>query len=378
MTARVDLTPARSVNERSRFKPFRCKKPQLGLTMVELLVAMALMGVVTVASIAMYNSSAAAYRTVDSSQEMQNKARFIFELVAQGARTVGYAPLHAGDQSVAAANDKGASKAFGYLPESAGVGRYIPPLRGFHNSYIPPASTATVDYDGTHGNMTSVVLPAGMRTSDTLAMRYVGLSKLDNPAAADGSVVDCRGTQFPAPQTTKPNWSDVGLSLFTVGPNAQNEPELYCIGVKDPTAAPSAPARARSPLARGVELFKVLYAIDGWRDEVDYPDRWLTGKEVDTLQLASGGLDPARWARVRWIKVGIVLRGEPGSAQSAQTDPIYVFGKEFTTGKSLTNADAAPWAYVPPDDGRIRKAFTTTIPIRNSLIAPDGFTGYGN
>ena len=52
---------------------------QAGLTLVELLVAMVLMLLVAIATVAMYNVSSSSYRTVDANQELQARARFPLE-----------------------------------------------------------------------------------------------------------------------------------------------------------------------------------------------------------------------------------------------------------------------------------------------------------
>ena len=56
---------------------------QAGLTLVELLVAMVLMLLVAIATVAMYNVSSSSYRTVDANQELQDSARFAMEIIGR-------------------------------------------------------------------------------------------------------------------------------------------------------------------------------------------------------------------------------------------------------------------------------------------------------
>ena len=108
-------------------------------------------------------------------------------------------------------------------------------------------------------------------------------------------------------------------------------------------------------MARGVETFKVMYGVDCQgspcvRDGV--PDRWVSAADVGA----------GNWPYVKAVRVGLILRGPPGSAQAASGDDLYPLGKDFSTG--LT---AAGLKFTPPNDGRLRRVYTTTFMLRNSM-----------
>ena len=63
---------------------------QRGLTLVELMVAMVLMLLVSLATVGLFNISATSFKTVDAGQEMQDNARFAMEIIGQAARSAGY------------------------------------------------------------------------------------------------------------------------------------------------------------------------------------------------------------------------------------------------------------------------------------------------
>ena len=78
---------------------------QAGLTLVELLVAMVLMLLVAIATVALYNVSSSSYRTVDASQELQDSARFAMETTstrgASAPRTCRYSSTTNGRETFA-------------------------------------------------------------------------------------------------------------------------------------------------------------------------------------------------------------------------------------------------------------------------------------
>ena len=58
---------------------------QRGLTLVEMLVAIVLMFMVTLATVALYTTNSSSKRTIDASQSLDDTARFVFELVGRSA-----------------------------------------------------------------------------------------------------------------------------------------------------------------------------------------------------------------------------------------------------------------------------------------------------
>lgn len=291
-----------------------------GLTLVELLVALILSSLVAIASTALFATSSAIYRTNDASQELQDKSRFAFEMIAQAIR-------HAGFQNYSQ------SKSFGFATREFQTVTYAPIL-GFSNSKI--ATTSNGDDNGQDNR-------GGFNSSDTIAVRFAGSSRISNSALPDGSVVDCQGVSQPTPIDA----NDTALSLFWVKNTgtADGEPELQCISRGNPTASGGA-VRNSQVLISGVETFRIVYAVDtsGGSDA----NQWLTAKEVN---------DGSLWAGVRMIRIGIVVRGAPGSAQVSAQPNLLPLGADFPSV-----------SFTPPQDTRLRKAFNFTITLRNPII----------
>ncbi len=141
-----------------------------GLTLVELLVALVLSSLVALASTALFVTSSATYRTNDASQELQDKSRFAFEMIAQAIRHAGY-------------QNYSQSKSFGFATREFSAPTYAP-IIGFSNSKI--SSTTNGDDNGAD-NL------GGFNSSDTIAVRFAGSSRINNSTIPDGSVVDCQG-----------------------------------------------------------------------------------------------------------------------------------------------------------------------------------------
>jgi type IV pilus assembly protein PilW len=316
-----------------------------GLSLVELLVAMALMAVVTLAAVSLYTSATQSYRTVDANQELQSKARFAFEVITQAVRVAGYEDKvgRVGDVDDPA-NSAWVGRVF--YPASVASAPYA--LRGFDNSAI--ISTSVLNDLGADGEAGM----GGLSQSDSLAVRFYGSGLATSGETADGSMVDCMGRAWAYPQTNAV--ADIGLSLFQIRTTA-GEPELHCV-YQERGAPPSATVTRRSePIVRGVESLQFAYALDtdAAADALNYPNSWRNAAD----------LSAADWPRVRWVRVGMVIRGERGSApQGVGTlKQIFPLGEDFVAGKT-----GIGYGYNDPNDTRLRRAFVTTIQLRNPSL----------
>lgn len=305
---------------------------QLGVTLVELLVSLVLVSLITLAVLALYNTSAGAYRTTDANQELSDNARFIFEIFSQSVRQAGlqdaaqYASFQAQNQPVLAPS---------FIWDTARFGAQ-PALFGYNNAKVASTTSAT-DF-GANDN-------AGYNNSDVFGVRYFGSSKLSDASTADGSIIDCRGVGVPYPL----NVGDIGLNLFMVATGASGEPELQCINS----------GRAQAfPIVSGVESIQIMYGVDTDPTTDTTPNRWLNGKQVG---------DAGLWARVRTVRLGMVLRGALGSGISLPNPPaLYPLGEEFSKvgGSAPTEVGMT---FTPPSDGRLRRVYTFNIAVRNTV-----------
>ena len=306
--------------------PTRQPARQKGLTLVELMVAIVLMLIVTLATVALYGANSASKRTVDASQSMDDTARFVFEMIGQAIRNAGYP---------SAVNLEGPLVTYSNLFNTcdASANTEPCPVLGFDNSAVSASNY------GSAGSGT-------VNSSDSLAIRFYGSSGFNAAGAkgADNTVFTCTGDAVPASTVM----GELGLSIFSVR-SYQDEPELYC------TSNPGSGTRSTVPIARGVESFQVMYGIDlcvgapCTRDGV--PDRWVSAADVAATD----------WRHVKAIRVGLILRGAPGSSQASDGQALYPLGEKFVSG-----ATAAGMSFTPPTDGRLRRSYVTTYMLRNS------------
>lgn len=322
------------------------RKIQQGLTIVEIMVAMVLMLLVTLATVALYSVNSQSYKTVDASQELNDSARFAFELIGQSLRIAGYQEfMHKSKEVGVRAGEVYVAPCLVATPPC--------PIIGYDNSTIPDASIATLHYSGTKDN-------GGVNFSDTLAVTFAGSGVTTAPATtADKSVVDCQGVAQASP-TSK---DDMGLSLFWIR-MIENEPQLSCIsrGV-----AGAAGVRNSQTLVRGMETFQVMYGKDDAPSDPDVPSTLLPGRWISARDFNDTTDD---WSTVRAVRIGFVLRGPPGSAQRpVGTAPLttaertfWPLGRDFTGGST-----EAGLVFVAPDDGRLRRAYSTTFMLRNGF-----------
>lgn len=196
------------------------------------------------------------------------------------------------------------------------------PILGFDNSKV-------VDSQGAVGQKNS-----GGINSDALAVRFNGASgasvKSRDEGRGDESFTTCAGTAVRL--TTEE--SQLGLSVFWVK-ELNGEPELYCSEEYNSPGAGASAGWKRpkpQPMARGVESFQVMYGVDCAGPATPcvsdgVPDRWVSASDVGDTN----------WRNVRAVRIGMILRGPPGSSQGirdvddeAELD-LYPLGRDFNS-----------------------------------------------
>ena len=306
------------------------RRLQQGLSMIELLVSIILMGLVTLGTVTLYSAIGQSYKTIDSSQALNDSARYAFEVIGQALRIAGYQEYMRSDPSTPSLGGK-------IYPAVCTTATLPCPIIGFNNSKL--TSISSVDNFGATNN-------GGVNFSDTLGVTFSGSSLASDTATANNAVLDCQGVAQPAPLTV----SDLGLSLFWVT-TSKGEPELACVSRGNVSASGGA-VRNSQVIVRGVETFQVMYGIDGDGDSL--PNQWVSAQGVTD------------WMTVRAVRVGFVLRGQPGSSQatavSATDNVLYPLGKEFIGASTEQGL-----AFTPTADGRIRRAYTSTYMLRNTF-----------
>lgn len=317
---------------------------QSGLTLVELLVALAISSIIAIAAISALIVSRRGLTTVDAASQLRDNGRFAIDLIQRlivqtGFKDYDYAGVPA---------DRFAS---------SGVGTQTPAVGGANNSTpntSAPDSVFTARSTGTGYG------------SDVLVLRFQSslMNKNSSTSATDNAMIDCRGTPQGIAPTGPYSWFG---SIFHVGLGTDGEPSLMCS-----TTDVSTPV----PIVRGVENFQILFGTDNVTPSTaptvtvtGIPNRFLRADEMTVVGDAVG--TNANWRRVRNVRVGMVIRGPLGSTQDTVTQTFYPFGLAAgssggTAGTALSSTtNDIGTAFTPTPDTRLRQVVTFTVHLRN-------------
>jgi type IV pilus assembly protein PilW len=321
---------------------------QRGLTLVELMVAMAIGLLVTIVAVGALVMGRTGFSAVENTSQLLDNERLAVDLITRLVVQAGYQDLAApmlATRAVAAA--------LGQDPE--------PDIFGWNNAaYTQPTSlamtTATEIQDGDRpGKCSGAPDTSCVNGSDVLVVRFQGSN------AADESMTSCMGTAQPG--LTAGSLDERALNLLFVDRDAAGEPALYC-ALYDHTAASWS---TRQIVVPGVESMQLLFGVDnvtantvpaaGGQDTI--VDRWL---RADQIKVAGNAVATREnWRRVRAVRVGLLLRGPVGSAIQRAT------ATHNTIGPSFVSADDVGSALQVAADGRVRRVASFTVHVRNDL-----------
>jgi len=325
---------------------------QRGLTLVELMVAMAIGLVVAVASVAALIAARSGYAAVDASAQLRENARFSGDIVQRLVAQAGYDDLILNK----------ATKRCGTF--STDCTTRDSDVIGFNDAVF---TSTTFPPTVTNGSRSAACGSFGdtscLNGSDVLIVRYQG-SSLPNSTTADGSMINCAGAAEAAPTDASTPESRAYAVFHVRRSDLTGEPALMC-SYRDSTGAWKTEA-----LVQGVETFQVLYGMDygtsavaagaaaTGTDQDSVSDRFLRADQI----AVTGNTEATRanWRRVRALRIGLVLRGATGSANTSVTPrTLFPFGERESsaadTGTRLTVAA----------DGRLRQELSFTVALRN-------------
>ncbi|WP_306397960.1 PilW family protein [Telluria beijingensis] len=311
----------------------RSRTRQAGLTIAELMVAMALGLAVLLAAGALLIGSVRAHVAVTDSVEMDDGGRYAVDALARAIRLAAHV-----DWAAHPAPDPAAPARIAGL-DAHSLARTVPGIDG--------------------------PLPDEVNGSDVLALRFPGSGA---PPAGDGATLDCAG--FPVHR------NEEGWSIFYVARNAQGEAELRC-------KYRGATNWSSDAVAGRVDGFQVLYGLDADGDGV--PERYLNATGIAALDaaLVLAGATPdeqaadlrkrTHWKRVALVRVALLLHGprlDPGAQQAVVYD---LFGPDhgatYAAGDLGTRLDAATLDESSDGRGRrLRKVYGVTVALP---VAPD-------
>lgn len=295
-----------------------------GLGLVEMLVALVLGMLVTLASAAMLASANGDFLVHGASARLNDGGRYALAQIGQALRQAGYA-----------------DPALGSEPED---GAAIVGLDARAVTRTGPGIAAT--------------LPAVVNGSDVLAVRFGG----SGGGGGDGSVTDCAGFAVGAAQQ--------GWSIFYVAAGEDGVAELRCKYRSD-SGGWSADA-----VVRGIDSFQVLYGLDTDPPGDGIANRYLNATGIAALDAAlvpSGAtaaereLDRRRrshWHRVVAVRVALLLHGEAGMRDGERALQYELFGAVYpAAGDPGSRIDEA--ALAAPLRSRPRRLFETAVVVRN-------------
>ena len=308
--------------------------------MVELLVAMAIGLLVTLAAVSALTVTRRGHNTVDAASQLEDNIRFATDLIQRVGVQAGYM------------NSFEAGKP--QPPNTQGVDSSPDPnITGFNNSTIDKLDPINTPI--TRATNTDVGYG-----SDILILQYQTEPSFPGSTQSDKSMIDCAGN---TPTNVPSNRYDRVINILHVG-IIEGEPTLICN---------SSPNGIKKPqhLITGVENFQVLYGTRGVIPGVapaplsagsdTASERYLRADQM----LVTGDPEATKnnWRRVSSIRIGMVVRGPVNSQQDQTGDKFYPFGS--ATAK-LTNISLDPGTeFTPSADGRLRQAATFTIHLRN-------------
>lgn len=329
MTAHPTMSP-------KRHRP-STRGRQAGLTMIELLVALVLGLLIAAASVAALIVARQGFKSVDTSAQLRENARFAATLIQRVAVQAGFENAAYGQITVAKE----------------------PGLEGFDDALVgsvsgwtnAPAGLAHASRSGGCGSVTDTSCLNG---SDILIVRFWGVSRA---GAADRTMINCSGM-------AEPEGADRAYSIFHVVRSAAGEPTLACT-YRNPTTG----VWDTVPLVSGVEAFQVLYGVDtrdaaGAAGTDSVADEYLRASQLATAPTASP-ID--NWRRVRTLRIGMVVRGTtPDAVDRAATAAASM----PVLGAGFTNAADVGSALTVAADGRVRQSLVFTVHLRNAQFAP--------
>ena len=333
------------------------RKRSLGLTLVELMVALAISTVIVIAAVSALIVSRQGFTTVDAASQLRDNARFAADLIQRLGIQTGHSSIDfAGSNRTT--NDQTNPP---------------PSVFGFNNAMY--AGSPQLYSPTTRSNSSEVGFG-----SDILVLGYQTSAPYSGATVSDKSMIDCFGTAT----TELPVDRDARFyNILSVGISS-GEPALMCrTGRNFSTEATSSTSTVTltdtttQPLVAGVENFQVLYGVDGVvaNTEVTASPTGVATNYLRADQFAVPD-DPdsiktnKNWRRVRSIRIGMVIRGPLGSAQETLAQTYYPFGRAAgasggAAGSALSSSDDPGTVFTPAADSRLRQVVTFTLHLRN-------------
>jgi len=293
------------------------RRQQLGLSLVELMVALLLGLVLMTGIIQVFLASRQTYNTNEAMARMQENGRFALEFISRSARLAGYAePIFTGDSPLPIL-----PYATNPPPNNSECAKQ---LRG-HLPTAPPCST--------NGNGNG---------SDSIGF-------ILRPPVIDGARRDCIGNNLDDPGTPAKliDANDLIINEFSVSTN-NGESSLSCrtyaydsiTGNGKWTAGPGF-----QPLIDGIDRMQILYGISTEGDSRSANEYVSADRVGDAL---------SDWQKVRSVRISVLANSQVTTDLTPASRQFVLLDASPLTAGDLNN------------DRRSRQIFTTTIQLKNT------------
>lgn len=328
--------------------------------MVELMVALVLSLLVSLAAVSALLVSRQGFTSVDAVSQLRDNARFATDFISRLAVQSGFK-----DVTYAAATRTSSFIVSGVSTNPE------PNIYGFNDSLLPTSGDPLAALNGSRS--TNCIGPDATNTacangSDILVLRYQSAGNRTSSGIAssdvDGAMFNCMGVPL---KLTPDSSSNRIVSILHVAVSSNGEPALMC---KYQTDDGSSWETASQPLVEGVESFQVLYGTDGVVPSTapvansadSVADRYL---RADELSVAGDTIATyANWKRVRSLRIGLIMRGPINSAQD--TSAATIQKKLYPLGSDMYSASDAKSEFTPNSDGRLRQTVIFTVYLHNA------------
>lgn len=324
---------------------------QRGLTLVELMVAMAISLLIALVAMAALLASRQGFTAVDAASQLRDNGRFAADVIERLAVQSGFKDTLFAATVAPAVN----------APVAGIEQNPAPNILGFNNavmSSVNPLSASTARTAGDGGN-----------GSDVLVLRFQPVETYSESGVYDGSMIDCAGNSPTNVPANRARYDRMASVLHVA--MSQGEPSLMCTYWDAGTST-----YLTQPLIQGVEDFQVLYGTDGVTANTASAEATSSGTptsylRADQLTVAGNSVGTNNnWRRVRSLRIGMVLVGARNSAQERVIQDLFPFGvakesDDGDLGSAMASDDDAGTTFSAPADGRLRQVLTFTVHLRN-------------
>jgi type IV pilus assembly protein PilW len=315
-------------------------RQQLGFSLIELMVSLTIGMVIMLAVVSAYLGAAGAGRTADAIGRMNEDAQMALSILSQQLRMAGVNPTQADRTTVSA----------GLNPRGNSV-----PL---HNTLTNAFAIRGCDLPFTNvttGGISTGALNCGHAASstgpDSISIAYEA-DRYNTVATGTGTPTDCMGSGITPITATYTQSNGTGTATATIY-EAENR---FYVGsttnIVNPTLWCKGSNSTQQPLIENIENLQLSY---GTSNPGVTPTRvlgYLSAYEVDTdtTTLTGAAGHWTRWNAVKAVRICVVARSE---------------NEVLDNLSSAKYMDCNGVLVTSPPDKRLRRAYTTTVVIRN-------------